>query len=76
MAVIFWLSSLPGDEIPLPDFRFSDKLAHFAAYTALGLAIAGRRSWGDAWPEAPHPSRRMGNMPSIAVEPGSAYSTA
>ena len=44
MAVIFRLSSLPGDEIPLPDFRFSDKLVHFAAYAALGLAIAARRS--------------------------------
>lgn len=46
MAVIFWLSSLSGDEVPLPDFQFSDKLAHFAAYAALGLAIAGRRSLG------------------------------
>lgn len=42
MAAIFWLSSLPGDSLPLPDFRFGDKLAHFLAYALLGLLIAAR----------------------------------
>lgn len=51
MGVIFWLSSLPGDEIKLPDFRFSDKAVHFLAYAALGFLIGGRlvlREWGSA----------------------------
>lgn len=42
MAAIFWLSSLPGDVIPLPGFRFSDKAAHFTAYAGLGLLIGIR----------------------------------
>lgn len=42
MALIFWLSSIPGDELPLPEFRFSDKLAHFLAYAALGALIGWR----------------------------------
>jgi hypothetical protein len=40
--VIFYTSSLPGDEIHLPPFRFSDKAVHFAAYAVLGLLIALR----------------------------------
>lgn len=43
MGVIFWLSSLPGDRIPLPDFRFGDKLVHFLAYSALGILIGARK---------------------------------
>lgn len=42
MAAIFWLSSIPGDTLPLPEFRFSDKLAHFLAYALLGILIAAR----------------------------------
>ena len=44
MALIFWLSSLPGDELPLPEFRFADKLAHFLAYAVLGALIGWRHS--------------------------------
>ena len=44
MALIFLLSSIPGDELPLPDFRFSDKLAHFLAYSVLGALIGWRHS--------------------------------
>lgn len=44
MAFIFWLSSIPGDDLPLPDFRFSDKLAHFLAYSVLGALIGWRHS--------------------------------
>lgn len=53
MGLIFYLSSLPGDEIHLPDFRFSDKAVHFLAYAVLGGLLAtrlilGRRlaAWG------------------------------
>lgn len=42
MALIFWLSSLPGDRIPLPGFQFSDKLIHFLAYMVLGALIGIR----------------------------------
>jgi len=42
MAVIFLFSSLPGDQVPLPGFRFSDKVAHLAIYTLLGMALAWR----------------------------------
>jgi VanZ family protein len=45
MGTIFYLSSLPGDEIQLPEFRFSDKAVHFLAYTVLGALIGMRRSW-------------------------------
>jgi VanZ family protein len=47
MAAIFRLSSIPGDSLPLPDFRFSDKLAHFLAYALLGILIAARASIRD-----------------------------
>lgn len=43
MAAIFWLSAIPGDELPLPHFRFSDKLAHFSAYAVLGASIGLRK---------------------------------
>ena len=42
MAAIFWSSSLPGDAIHLPGFRFSDKALHFAAYGVLGILIGMR----------------------------------
>lgn len=42
MAGIFALSSVPGDELPLPQFPFSDKLAHFMTYAGLGALIAFR----------------------------------
>jgi len=44
MAILFWLSSLPGDAIHLPGFRFSDKVAHFLAYGALGILIGLRHA--------------------------------
>jgi VanZ family protein len=44
MALIFLLSSIPGDELPLPHFRFSDKLAHFLAFSVLGALIGWRDS--------------------------------
>lgn len=43
MAAIFWLSDIPGDELPLPQFSFSDKLAHFSAYAVLGASIGLRK---------------------------------
>ena len=42
MAVLFYTSSLPGDEIHLPPFPYSDKAVHFAAYWVLGILIACR----------------------------------
>lgn len=45
MGTIFWLSSLPGDEVPLPGFLFSDKAAHFLAYALLGTLIGLRHAW-------------------------------
>ncbi len=44
MAVLFYTSSLPGNEIHLPPFPNSDKVVHFAAYTVLGAAIAWRKA--------------------------------
>lgn len=46
MGLIFVLSSIPGDELPLPGFRFSDKVAHFLAYSALGFLIGWRHRLG------------------------------
>lgn len=43
MGLVFFLSSLPGDEVPLPSFPFSDKAAHFGAYTLLGICLFSRR---------------------------------
>jgi hypothetical protein len=43
MSVLFYTSSLPGNEIHLPPFRFSDKVVHFCAYAMLGALIAWRK---------------------------------
>jgi hypothetical protein len=42
MGGIFWLSSIPGEELPLPQFPGVDKLAHFATYAGLGVLLAFR----------------------------------
>ncbi len=42
MGLIFILSSVPGDDLPLPQFPFSDKVAHFITYGLLGALIAFR----------------------------------
>ena len=42
MGVLFYFSSLPGNEIHLPLFPHSDKLVHFLAYLVLGWLIALR----------------------------------
>jgi VanZ family protein len=47
MGGIFFLSSLPGEELPLPAFPLADKLAHFATYTILGVLIAFRAGLTD-----------------------------
>ena len=43
MGVIFCLSSIHGDKIHLPDFSYSDKVAHFFAYAFLGWLISLRQ---------------------------------
>src|SRR6187549_2272272 len=43
MGILFYTSSLPGDEIHLPPFPYSDKAVHFAAYGVLGILIAMRK---------------------------------
>src|SRR5690606_29327140 len=47
MGGIFYLSNLPGDELPLPQFFLSDKLAHFVTYAGLGVLIAFRAGLTD-----------------------------
>jgi len=47
MGVIFYLSSIPGEQLPLPQFFMSDKIAHFLAYTGLGVVIALRAGLTD-----------------------------
>jgi VanZ like family len=49
MTVIFFASSLSGDEVQLPDFALSDKLAHFCIYSLLGMSLALRPRWMKAW---------------------------
>jgi VanZ family protein len=44
MGLQFYLSSLPGDRIHLPEFRFSDKVAHFIAYAGLGAMLSARHA--------------------------------
>lgn len=44
MGTIFYLSSIPGDQIHLPDFKFSDKVVHALAYSVLGFALAARHA--------------------------------
>lgn len=46
MGIIFYLSSLPGDEIKIPAYAMSDKVAHFLAYAVLGWLIAFRQYMG------------------------------
>ena len=43
MSVLFYTSSLPGSEIHLPPFPYSDKVVHFLAYAVLGALIAWRK---------------------------------
>lgn len=47
MGAIFYLSSVPGDELPLPTFPLADKLAHFITYTGLGVLLAFRAGLTD-----------------------------
>jgi VanZ family protein len=47
MGVIFYLSSIPGEQLPLPQFFLSDKIAHFLTYTVLGVLIAFRSGLTD-----------------------------
>ncbi len=42
MGILFYLSSLSGDEVKLPDFTMSDKVIHFMAYAVLGCLISSR----------------------------------
>jgi VanZ family protein len=42
MATIFTASSLHGEEVPLPDFFGSDKVAHLSIYALLGFALSWR----------------------------------
>lgn len=44
MGGIYYLSSMPGEELPLPQFPLSDKIAHFITYGLLGGLIAFRRA--------------------------------
>ena len=46
MAGIFWLSSVPGEELPPLNFTFSDKVAHLTVYFTLGMLIAAREGFG------------------------------
>ncbi len=56
MVAIFTASSLPGKDVPLPDFFGSDKVAHLSAYALLGIALRWRfrlracRNQGWEWP--------------------------
>jgi len=48
MIVIFTLSSLPGDDLLLNAFEFSDKIKHFLAYFVLGITYCmciSNKSW-------------------------------
>jgi VanZ family protein len=47
MGFIFVLSSIPGEQLPLPQFFLSDKLAHFLTYLGLGVLIAFRSGLTD-----------------------------
>jgi VanZ family protein len=47
MAFIYVLSSIPGEDLPLPVFFMVDKLAHFITYTGLGILIAFRSGLTD-----------------------------
>jgi VanZ family protein len=47
MGIIFYLSSLPGEQLPLPHFYLSDKVFHFLAYLGLGILIALRTGLTD-----------------------------
>lgn len=42
MAAIFTASSLPSQEVPLPDFFASDKVAHVSIYALLGITLRWR----------------------------------
>jgi hypothetical protein len=60
MGILFYTSSLPGDEIHLPPFPYSDKAVHFAAYAVLGILIAWRKGLGDRLGKEPGKGPRGG----------------
>lgn len=64
MGIIFYLSSLPGDEIKLPDLTMSDKVVHFLAYGLLGWLISFRR-WMAPMPASFNWTDKMGQITGI-----------
>lgn len=45
MGTIFFLSSIPGDKLPLPSIYQIDKLAHLMAYGTLAATILIAHKW-------------------------------
>ena len=45
-ALLFTLSSIPGDRYPRVDVRFADKYVHFLMFVPLGFALARAFSTG------------------------------
>jgi VanZ family protein len=64
MGIIFYLSSLPGNEIKLPNFTMSDKVVHFLAYGLLGWLISFRR-WLTPMPASINWNDKMGQITGI-----------
>ncbi len=66
MGCIFFLSSLPGDEVPLPDIPFIDKAAHAVVYAVLGGLIVLRKGFGQKLRgEAPIQWTQGGRLPLL-----------
>ena len=60
-AVLFWLSSKPGHELPMPSFFEADKVLHFGAFGLLALLLRQALVKSTAW------SARAATMGAIAL---------
>lgn len=67
MAGIYHLSSVPGDELPLPQFFLSDKIAHLVTYAGLGAIIALRAGLTDLLRGRPVARWTKGGWIALAV---------
>ena len=73
MGVIFCLSSIHGDHIHLPAFPYSDKVAHFFAYSFLGWLISLRKVLRGSAGSMPIAVGRPGRWDGLGVMVGWLY---
>ncbi len=49
LGLIFFLSTIPGEDVPMPGFVFADKLAHTIEYSICGALFARALAHWPGW---------------------------